>query len=302
LAQGSSRALRESFIQGSMDPHHGSSASYDKQQSGDAAAVRSALASPVQEPIAFFRTELRQKREDRIQPEAFSSSESFASASEHSGTYSTFSSASASCPPTDPMLEVQLRSRLEDCLVCKGQQRVRRWSDEEPSAAEYPEGHETTARSGASIPVTDLALEDQRSLEEILAECGLWSTGSTRHITGKCRPCHYVRSNTGCESGQSCEFCHFPHTGKSRRQLSMSSRLYCKSFADALSASYRGRPDQLKRAAATSATGSSYLASIFEDRFRRLPETSAIAHEHTSSRMLEDAPSGSPSRSRIVSL
>jgi len=123
----------------------------------------------------------------------------------------------------------------------------------------------------------ELPEEDKKGLEEVLAEAGLWSTGSSRHACGKCRPCHYVRSNTGCENGQSCEFCHFPHTGKSRRQLSMCSRLYCKSFADALVASYGARPDQLRLAGVTASSGSAYLAAILKDRLGQLPAEADIA-------------------------
>mmetsp|Transcript_3999 Transcript_3999/g.9812 ORF Transcript_3999/g.9812 Transcript_3999/m.9812 type:complete len:147 (+) Transcript_3999:3-443(+) len=101
-----------------------------------------------------------------------------------------------------------------------------------------------------------------RSLQAVLSEAGLWSSGSSQHVRGSCRPCHYVRSQRGCSKGVECDFCHFPHTGKIRRQLGMSSRLYCKHFAEVLNLTYGARPEQLKRVFDISATGSMYLESL----------------------------------------
>jgi len=264
----------------------------DLQSFSTATATSTPSAAP--QAIDLLRAELMQNQDVVAQqPDDSYSSDSFVTASEFSGT--TYSSASAPAQQTNPGIELRLRSRLADCVANGDRPRLRRWSDEDPQLENEAAEEVGTEPEG----------DDQRSLEEVLADVGLWSTGSARHVTGKCRPCHYVRSNTGCENGQSCEFCHFPHTGRSRRQLSMSSRLYCKGFADVLSAAYRRRPEQLSSAVATSSTGSSYLASIFEDRLRQLPGQvgSGELPEQGTPQMLKDAPCESQHpKKKIVSL
>lgn len=137
----------------------------------------------------------------------------------------------------------------------------------------------------------------EQSFEEVLAGAGLWSAGSARHGTGKCRPCSYVKGNTGCENGVTCEFCHFPHTGKNRKQISMSSRLYCKRFAEQLVLAYGSCPDQLNRAVQVSSSGSSYFASLFKDQY---PDGSASATGVGSSDQPASSSTGEVPRKKII--
>jgi len=107
---------------------------------------------------------------------------------------------------------------------------------------------------------------EREELEGVLDAAGLWSAGAVHHATGKCRPCHYIHSRSGCENGKTCEYCHFPHTGKMRRSVGMFSRIYCKNFADVIQEAYKDDPARLERVVQFAASASSYLAALCCDR------------------------------------
>lgn len=60
------------------------------------------------------------------------------------------------------------------------------------------------------------SVEDQ---EEFISKLSQFcSVGSALHAQGNCRPCHFVHTPLGCDTGANCEFCHLPHckTGRTR--------------------------------------------------------------------------------------
>merc|ERR1719277_2742350 len=79
-------------------------------------------------------------------------------------------------------------------------------------------------------------------LESTMAD-KLWSKGSAKHSEGKCRPCHYFHTSTGCLSGRKCRFCHIPHTGRGKTRLGMTKRIQCKRIADTVEEKYQGDPE-----------------------------------------------------------
>jgi len=147
-----------------------------------------------------------------------------------------------------------------------------------------------------------LKQEDMRHLKEVLSDAGLWSSGSSRHARGLCRPCHYVRSQRGCTKGADCDFCHFPHTGKTRRQLGMSSRLYCKYFAENLNSAYSGRAEELKRVFEVSSTGSTYLLSLMQSTGQNdsQPARSSTPCKEEEEKVEEEAHIGSSALASIM--
>jgi len=42
------------------------------------------------------------------------------------------------------------------------------------------------------------------------------SLGSATHDEGRCKPCVFVNTHTGCQNGSLCEFCHLPHKRKTK--------------------------------------------------------------------------------------
>jgi len=44
----------------------------------------------------------------------------------------------------------------------------------------------------------------------------LTSIGSIAHVVGECKPCLFVHTGTGCQSGAHCDFCHFVHKRKTK--------------------------------------------------------------------------------------
>jgi len=82
-----------------------------------------------------------------------------------------------------------------------------------------------------SIPTNSSVMQSssnsQGSCEKFLASVGFWSVGTAFHSLRKCRPCHYVHTEEGCQRGVNCNFCHLPHVrarsrpSKSRRQQSL---------------------------------------------------------------------------------
>mmetsp|Transcript_44574 Transcript_44574/g.129623 ORF Transcript_44574/g.129623 Transcript_44574/m.129623 type:complete len:142 (-) Transcript_44574:143-568(-) len=61
-----------------------------------------------------------------------------------------------------------------------------------------------------------------------------WSEGAARHEDGgMCRPCHYNYTATGCNNGNSCEYCHLPHF-KTKPRPSKPKRQQHRRFRQAL--------------------------------------------------------------------
>merc|ERR1740123_409538 len=57
------------------------------------------------------------------------------------------------------------------------------------------------------------------------------SVGSAGHLTGTCRPCHYIHTKNGCQNGYNCGFCHCKHSKRSRPRLPKMQRMQCQKLA-----------------------------------------------------------------------
>lgn len=106
------------------------------------------------------------------------------------------------------------------------------------------------------------------SEEEQTPSLELWSTGSALHTEGKCKPCHYVYTISGCDNGKNCAFCHLPHTKKNRPRPCKTKRLQCKKIVSLLEDSYREKPEKFVEAVKAVSSQSSYLQVILRQRLR----------------------------------
>mmetsp|Transcript_74372 Transcript_74372/g.208806 ORF Transcript_74372/g.208806 Transcript_74372/m.208806 type:complete len:214 (+) Transcript_74372:47-688(+) len=139
-----------------------------------------------------------------------------------------------------------------------------------------------------TLPRSDVA---GASKEVILSRAGFWSKGSAKHDRGRCKPCRFVYSRTGCESGAECAFCHLPHTDNSRNRIGVSKRDYCKSLAEKLRDSCEGEPETLVEIARSATSKSSYLGLLLQGDI-------ALGEGHSA----HDAPELGGSRSLKLSL
>jgi len=56
------------------------------------------------------------------------------------------------------------------------------------------------------------------------------SVGSAQHGDGKCKPCHYIQSKSGCPDGGQCGFCHYKHSRRRVYDISQKKRQMVKSL------------------------------------------------------------------------
>jgi len=54
------------------------------------------------------------------------------------------------------------------------------------------------------------------------------SVGSAQHGDGKCKPCHYIQSKSGCPDGGQCGFCHYKHGRRSTYDIPKAQRQMCQ--------------------------------------------------------------------------
>eukprot|EP00928_Gymnodinium_smaydae_P084229 TRINITY_DN67500_c0_g1_i1.p1 TRINITY_DN67500_c0_g1~~TRINITY_DN67500_c0_g1_i1.p1 ORF type:complete len:220 (+),score=17.52 TRINITY_DN67500_c0_g1_i1:73-660(+) len=82
------------------------------------------------------------------------------------------------------------------------------------------------------------------------------------HAAGKCKPCAYAHSPTGCKKGDKCDYCHYEHARKSRPRPGKTTRQKCKMIASELTAA--NETSEQLRSAATAAGGtmSLYMETI----------------------------------------
>lgn len=112
--------------------------------------------------------------------------------------------------------------------------------------------------------VIAIMLQSQDELFPGSAE--LWSVGSALHGERKCRPCHYVHTKLGCLNGNNCEFCHLPHTKKSRTRPCRTKRLQCQKFVSMLEEVKCNNPDKFLDAMQLVSARSSYLQGVLKKR------------------------------------
>jgi len=89
-----------------------------------------------------------------------------------------------------------------------------------------------------------------------------WSKGSSQHDEGQCKPCHYVHTKLGCLNGKDCNFCHIPHTKKSRPRPCKTKRMQCKRIVSMLEAASAKDPEQFAEATQVLSSQSTYLQEV----------------------------------------
>jgi len=103
--------------------------------------------------------------------------------------------------------------------------------------SEKPERPATASSAIASTAVLKSEAEDGSPLQDSSALEGgaafseFWSVGSSKHETGDCVPCLFLKYRSGCINGADCNFCHKEHlmTKKSHSQRPCkSARAQCK--------------------------------------------------------------------------
>lgn len=95
------------------------------------------------------------------------------------------------------------------------------------------------------------------------------SVGGLKHGTGKCKPCHYFATTTGCVNGQDCHFCHFPHTKKSRPRPCKSKRLQCKKFISVMEDLKTKDPAKFNETMQTVSERSKYVQGMLNKHIQR---------------------------------
>jgi hypothetical protein len=139
-----------------------------------------------------------------------------------------------------------------------------------------------------SEELTEIASEEGE--EETLQEPPQYSKGSKLHDIGRCKPCHYVISRSGCFNGADCSFCHLSHPRKSRPRPCKTKREQCKRIVDMLEEVADNDPEQVQEAVNALGNRSSYLNRMLKKRMRKRNITtlapSKKASSSTSSRSL----------------
>lgn len=87
--------------------------------------------------------------------------------------------------------------------------------------------------SEASVSAEEGEEEEEATDDGRQPTLGTWSVGAQRHEGGKCKPCRYVATLSGCVHGASCTFCHLSHN-KDRKRPSKSKRLRLKKIGASL--------------------------------------------------------------------
>jgi len=54
------------------------------------------------------------------------------------------------------------------------------------------------------------------------------SVGSAKHASETCKPCHYLKSKSGCKLDRECGFCHYSHPKSSKTDLPKQQRDLCQ--------------------------------------------------------------------------
>lgn len=114
---------------------------------------------------------------------------------------------------------------------------------------------------------------------EVLQSSQFWCVGSASHSAGKCRPCHYIHTKTGCTNGRDCPFCHVPHTKRGRKKPGKSKRIRCHEFASTLEGLDPEDREYFMEAMWSASSRSLYLRSILEKRLQQKEEVPAEASD-----------------------
>eukprot|EP00928_Gymnodinium_smaydae_P018508 TRINITY_DN17041_c0_g1_i1.p1 TRINITY_DN17041_c0_g1~~TRINITY_DN17041_c0_g1_i1.p1 ORF type:complete len:365 (+),score=39.43 TRINITY_DN17041_c0_g1_i1:54-1148(+) len=77
---------------------------------------------------------------------------------------------------------------------------------------------ETVVSVGGSTKQSEASFGSNLAVSEEVSG-SLTNAGAVWHAGGRCIPCKFFRSKSGCKGGLNCEFCHYPHQELSRSQL-----------------------------------------------------------------------------------
>jgi len=105
------------------------------------------------------------------------------------------------------------------------------------------------------------------------------------HNSGRCKPCNFFGKKVGCTGGDSCTFCHLPHTEQKRARPSKVKRDRCKviveSKAAAAAEQQRAAPeldsDRVKEIVGRESLQGSYMRSILASRAKREDDSVAAS-------------------------
>jgi len=84
-------------------------------------------------------------------------------------------------------------------------------------AAQRLSKEDSNSSSSEHWPGSNSGIDQAAEARALMTRDGMWSKGSERHSEGTCKPCHYVHTSRGCNSGQDCTFCHLPHVQTSNK-------------------------------------------------------------------------------------
>jgi len=90
------------------------------------------------------------------------------------------------------------------------------------------------------------------------------SLGAAKHDQGRCAPCHYHNSATGCKKGDSCGFCHL-HDGDHRPRPSKGKRARAKAMIQGSDLNVQGSLDGMRHGTRTG----SYIQVILRSTQRK---------------------------------
>ena len=108
----------------------------------------------------------------------------------------------------------------------------------------------SSAETTPSIPTMDGSNENQ------------WSS---LHAAGRCKPCRFHASKSGCKSGQACSYCHLPHP----KRPSLAKREQCKAVAQrTLKDSALRGPEDLKETIRLLSKRGMYMRSVIHGKVR----------------------------------
>mmetsp|Transcript_31604 Transcript_31604/g.56742 ORF Transcript_31604/g.56742 Transcript_31604/m.56742 type:complete len:307 (+) Transcript_31604:212-1132(+) len=109
--------------------------------------------------------------------------------------------------------------------------------------------------------VVDVEEKDEAGL--FSGRPGMAAVGSQLHDAGKCRPCAWTQSSSGCRKGAACHFCHENHeTRGNRRRPCKATRSNCDRIVQMLGEHFEANDPKKLEAARLLAAESDYIRRI----------------------------------------
>jgi len=149
------------------------------------------------------------------------------------------------------------------------------WSDEMPL-------HDLTCLStcskGAYPTVKDQALDEQVEREQESMVGHSLGSAQLAHQQGTCKVCIFAHKKSGCNLGDQCTFCHFPHTKRYRPRPSKLERIQCRRIANLLNTVFDEDSHQFQRAVKMLSDESEYMNSVFKSVQGKSDSHSSVQH------------------------